>query len=475
MRQLYKNISFTSLHQIFVTLLAFVLVPLATRYLGAKDYGLYTLATTIGFFIGLAADLGLSTIVTREISKNPRLASAIFGRVLGIKLMLTILAAVLFALFLIFAGYDPRSNQVIATFAVSSLIGSYSMAAFGVFRGIQKMQYEAIGVSMDKVLSVSLGILVLLLGYDIRLFIWSFVVSSMALFAYSFFILYTKILVFHISFRKWQNRIILGVSVYLGISAFLSMAYNYLDILMLSKMGSMDDIGYYSAAYRILLVTRIFPTILATAFLPQFAEQHDDKEKLATLFQEGAGYLLLVILPLIPGAFYLADPIMTFICGPEFATGGPALRILAFATGAQMLNILFVPLYIAINDQRKIVHFQLVGLLLNIVLNLILIPVLSFIGAAIATVATEMIILLLIFIWIRKRLEKPLLPDMIYFAKVAACTVIMMMFVVIAARMKIHVLPVIILAILIYLTAIFLTKTFDLALIKKRIAEPGTS
>ena len=475
MKQLYKNISFTSVHQIFVTLLAFILVPVATRFLGAQDYGLYTLATTIGFFVGLFADLGLSTIVTREISKKPYLASAFFARVLGTKLALTIIAFILFAGYIMIAGYDARSNQVIATFAVSSIIGSYSMAAFGVFRGVEKMQYEAMAVSLDKLISVTIGILILLMGYDIRIFIWSFVISTSMLFFFSYYILYKKILNFKISFQKRQNLVILRISIYLGISAFLSMAYNYLDIIMLSKMGGMDDIGYYSAAYRILLVTRIFPTILATAFLPQFSSRHADTKKLSMLFSEGTGYLFLIIIPLIPGAFYLADPIITFICGNDFAPGGSALRILSLATGAQMLNIFFVPLYIALNEQRKIVHFQIVGLILNIVLNLILIPRLSFLGAAVATVATEAIILLLIFLWIRKRLEAPLFPGWQYFAKIVLCTISMMLFVIVAAKLNLHVIGIIVGAIVIYLLIVFKSKTVDLAQMKKMVMEKSAA
>lgn len=471
MKQLYKNLSFTSFHQVFVTLLAFVLVPVATRYLGAQDYGLYTLATTVGFFVGLFADLGLSTITTREISKRPVLASAFFGRVLATKISLTALALLFLGAYLIFAGYDARSNQVIATFAVSSIVGSFSMAAFGVFRGVQKMQFEAIGVSMDKVISVAIGILVLLLGYDIRVFIWSFVISTTALFIYSFLTLYRKVLTLKIVFRKRQNIIILGVSAYLGISAFLSMAYNYLDILMLSKMGGMDDIGYYSAAYRILMVTRIFPTILSTAFLPQLSAHFANKEKLSELFSQGAGYLFLIIIPLIPGAFYLANPIITFVCGSDFFPGGAALQILAFAAGAQMLNIFFVPLYIALNEQRRIVYFQIIGLIMNVSLNLVLIPKYSFLGAAAATVATEGVILLLIFLWMRAFLARPLLPPFRYIFKVLLCTALMISFVIIAAHAKMHVVAIIIGAIVLYLAAIFVTKTMDLAKMKKAMFE----
>ena len=313
MKQLHKNISFTALHQLFVTGLAFILVPVATRYLGAQDYGLYTLATTIGFFVGLLADLGTSTILTREIAKHPRIASRLFSTIITTKIILVLVAVAALLAYLKVARYDAQTTRVVLVFSISSVLGSFSLAAFGVFRGVQKMQYEAIGVSGDKLISVTIGIVLLLVGFGIDYFIWSFVVSSTALFLYAYGVIYKRILPFELRWRWSHSKILLGISMYLGVSAFLSMAYNYLDILMLSKMSNFEDIGYYSAAYRILMVTRIFPTILATAFLPQFSERRQESQTIAKLFGQGVSYLFMIIFPLVPATFVLADPIMVFV------------------------------------------------------------------------------------------------------------------------------------------------------------------
>ncbi len=462
MKQLHKNISFTAFHQLFVTALAFVLVPVATRYLGAQDYGLYTLATTIGFFVGLLADLGTSTILTRELAKHPKIASRFFATIITTKLFLIVLSILGLLGFLALAHYEPRTTRVILVFAISSVMGSFTLAAFGVFRGLQQMQFEAVGVSMDKLISVAIGITLLVLGFGIHYFIWSFVVSSTVLFFFSYFVIYRRLLAFQLRWRWSHAKIILSVSMYLGVSAFLSMAYNYLDILMLSKMSNFQDIGYYSAAYRILMVTRIFPTILATAFLPQFSSQSKDGLAVSSLFAQGVGYLLMIILPLVPATVVLSKPIMAFVAGQEFISGAPALRILAFATAAQMLNIFFVPLYVATNFQNKIVHFQIIGLFVNIGLNLLLIPTLSFIGAAYATVATEVSIFLFILFWIRKKLGFALFPPKRLLLKITGCTLAMMAFVVFALALNFHIILIVFVGLASYALVLLITKTVDL-------------
>lgn len=475
MKQLYKNISFTSLHQFIVTGLAFILVPVATRYLGLENFGIYTLATTIGFFVNLVADLGISTILTREISKRPKLASKFFSRVLSTKLVLTVVAIGLLLIALKFLHYPEKHTKVILVFAVSAVLGSFSTAAFGVFRGLERMQYEAIGVSLDKFISVFIGIGLLVLGFGLQEFIWSFVISGIFLFIYSFSILYKKFISFELKWHGRQSRIILWISIYLGVSAFLSMAYNYLDIIMLSKMVSDKDIGYYGAAYRVLAVTRIFPMILVTAFLPQLSAHHADKKKLSEFFTEGVGYLFLIIFPLVPAVVVLAKPIMYFICGADFMTGGDALlgsnalRILAFAIAAQILNIFFVPLYVATNYQKKIVHFQIVGLVVNIGLNLVLIPFYSIVGAALATVATELSIFILIFYWMRQKLGVKLFPPLTYSAKVVFSTIVMMVFIAFAVWQNFHILLIVASALAVYLISLELTGTLKLSDMTKAI------
>jgi len=95
--------------------------------------------------------------------------------------------------------------------------------------------------------------------------------------------------------------------------------------------------------------------------------------------------------------------VLTFL-GSKFEGSIISLRLLVFAAFAQMLNSFFVSLYAAINKQKKILYFQIFGLLINVILNFILIPMISYSGAAIATIVTEWSILILIIRWAVKNI-----------------------------------------------------------------------
>ncbi|MBN1997994.1 flippase [candidate division KSB1 bacterium] len=439
MAQIHKNISFAGIGQFLYTILAFILIPFATRYLDNDGYGLYTLAATLGFFITMAGDLGLSTLLTREISKNRRPASRLFFCANGIKTATTPIAVGVLLIYLKLGGFDAIGIQAILIFALSSIFSAFTQAIFAVFRGFEKIQYETLGVFIDKLLSVTLGILFLVLEFDIRVFISSFLIAAVVKFALALFYLTRKFIPFGVTFNLTRSRVLLRTAVPFGISVFLAMCYNYLDIIMLSVMTNLKEVGLYSVSYKLLSLTTIIPTVLTTAFLPQLSIHFRDSKTLSALFLKGCTFLFIFSFPMIPFVFLLPKEIILLISGPGWDGSDIALQILVFAAFAQMLNSFFVPLYAAVNLQNKIVRYQIIGLVVNIVLNSILIPIISFRGAAIATVATEWIILVFIFRWARQKILKKHihLLDGRFILKIAAATILMTGSILILQRIRI--------------------------------------
>lgn len=399
MAQIHKNIGFAGISQLLYTLLAFILVPFAARYLGKEGYGVYALATTLGFFVALISDLGMSTLLTREISKQKRIAARLFSYSMSIKAVFSGVALVILSLYLAIGRLDYISIQVVYLFAIASILTSFSQSAFSVFRGFEQIHFETLAVFVDKFLSVAIGISFLLIGLGIRPFISSFIIAAMIKLLLSFFLLRKHFIPIRLRLNIKRSTVMLGTSISFGLSVFLAMCYNYLDILMLSVLSSMVHVGLYAASYKLLALTAMIPTVLSIAFLPQFSVVHTDRNRLSELFLRGCRYLLLFALPMLPFVWLMSIPIIYLVFGATYHGSIVSLNILVVAAFAQMLNTFFVPLYASVNRQRKIVHFQVFGLAANVLINAVLIPLLSYVGAAIATVFTEWIILVLIFRW----------------------------------------------------------------------------
>ncbi|RPI01770.1 MAG: flippase [Calditrichaeota bacterium] len=396
MTQLRKNIGYSGISQFLYTVLAFILVPFAARYLDKQEYGIYSLAAAIGFFISLLSDFGLTTLMTRQVSRNKMIAPAFFAETIGLRFYLIIFSLLVFVPYLLLSHLNAVSLQAVIIFVMASLLGSFSQSTFGIFRGFEKMQFESVSVFIEKALSVALGIIILLIGGDVRAFLISFLIAGLLRLFYSLWVVHKRFFPIKVSFHFKRSRVLWLNATPFGISVFLAVCYNYVDILMLSAMKSFEDVAIYSAGHRLLTLTSVVPALLVNAFFPKLAVYHQDPPKLSHYFFKGCKLLFLFSLPMIPFILLFADPIVAIVFGSTFSGSVWVVQVLAFAAFAQMLNTFFVPLFVSVNRQKKIVFFQLGGLLMNIVLNAALIPHYTYKGATIATVATEATILLLI-------------------------------------------------------------------------------
>ncbi|MDZ7316696.1 MAG: flippase [candidate division KSB1 bacterium] len=394
MRQLYRNISFTGISQILYTAMAFLLVPFVARYLKSDGYGIYNLAGILGFFFNLFSDLGLSTFLTIEVSKNRNIAAKLFAAVLGTKIFLVLPAGLIVLSYLKLSNLEGTIVHAVLIFTFSAIFAGFSNAFFAVFRGFQKMEFETLATVIDKGISVALGIFLLVKGFGIHTFLLSFVAAEICKFILCLLLLHQKFFPISISLRYKQNKLFLARGLPFGLSVFLAVCYNYTAILLLSSLSSMSQVGLYSAGFKFLNLATILPTVLATAFLPQLAENIKDNQRSSLLFAEGLKFLLFFSIPMIPFVFHFSQFFITLIFGKDFTEAAVFLKILVWGAFAQMTNIYMVSLYSAAGKQKMIVYFQTAALAANLVMNFFLIRSFQALGASAATVITEWLIFL---------------------------------------------------------------------------------
>lgn len=430
MAQIHKNISFAGVGQFLYTIMAFILLPFATRYLGKEGYGLYSLAATLGFFVSLVTDLGLTTLVTREIAKKKNFAGRIFAYSIGLKMLLMPLAFLLLGIYFIIDHTSLQAISAIVIFTLSAILGSFVQSAFAVFRGFEKMQYETVSVLLEKFVIVSLGITCLVLHFNIIVFISVFLFAAIIKLVQSLWVLKRYFIFLRFLYRPKRYYVLLKTAFPFGISVFLAMCYNYIGIILLKIMTGYDEVALYSVSFRLLTFTTLIPTVLTTAFLPQLSIYHKHRVQLSELFIKGCQYLLIFTVPMLPFVILHAKTIIDLIAGPGFESAQRPLQLLVVAAFAQMYNNFFVPIYAAVNQQKKIVQFQLVGLGVNFLLNLLLIQSFSYNGAALATIGTEWTIFFLVFWWAHRHIIDINRDNMniklivgIFFATVVMCLI----------------------------------------------------
>lgn len=454
-----KNTLFLSIGQFAQTALAFILMPVAARYLGDDGFGQYNLATAIMYIIFLVNDFGLNTLTTRENAREREQAAVLFGQALFVKVVFIVLSAVALGIAQWIYDFPPRIAMAVAIFAIYGVFSSMSQLATGVFRSFERMEYEAIVAILEKAVITGVGVYVLLRGGDLVMFSTVFALGGLASLAAGLFLVNRKFFPVRLHVDIARSQMLLKQAVIFGLSMFLVTIYDRVAVLMLGKMKSDEVVGWYSAAYKLISLTSVVPTIIVSATFPKLSRESQVRgEVVAALFTKGLKYLVFLALPLIAGVSILAAPLITLICGPGYEEAVPALRILVLTSALSFLNVYLAGLFWATNHQKSMFVFQAVALAANIALNLALIPNHGHIGAAWASVATEGLILALSFYVAVKKITR--IEERNFFVKALGATAVMTAFLLIAP--SIHILLSIVAAMVLYFASLYLLRGFVL-------------
>jgi O-antigen/teichoic acid export membrane protein len=455
-----RNTFFVGVGQVLRIVLAFVLLPVASRILGDELFGSYNLATTIMFFVMLVDDFGLNMWVTREIAKYKDRAERYFAFTAGLKIVL-LFGSLLFVLLVTFImPYDQTTIQAILIFSIYGVLLSFRDLAIAIFRAFEDMKWETVVLSLERILVTAFGVTALILGWGLVGLAWAFVAAAITSLFVSLIIVRKKFFQTRLCFSlKEFKPMIKGASVF-GISIFLTTMYSRIDMLMLSVMKSPEVWGWYAAAHKLIDFTNVVPTVLMIATFPAFARVSGQfQDVLPRMFTRGFKYLFILAIPIVPGIYLLSEQIILLVNGAEFVNAVPALKVLSFTAAILFINIFAAGLFGATNNQGKLVIFQIIGLALNAGINLVLIPRYSHVGAALSTVATEFVVLVITLVYTFKKLVK--LTEKKFIVQVLLAAFLMTLFLFVLKDLPLMI--VVAAAIAIYFSILFFLKTITLS------------
>ena len=388
-RRIAYNVVFNSVAKIASTVLALVAIGFITRYLGTEGFGNY--ATVLAFFglFAALADFGLSPLLAREISRKDAPEQTIVGNIVALRIVSSSLVLGLALIATPFLPYDRELRLGIIIAAVAFVFASSSGILNGIFQKRLAMFEVATVEFLGKCLQ--LGIIVAAVSFD-----WGFGAIILALLAYMvfnavlLFFLSQRLLPFRLSFDIpfWKN--FLRESLPVGIISIVSFAYFKMDTILLSILQGSADVGIYNAAYKIIENLTFFPAMIAGLVLPLFSRYiFHEPEKFRLVADKTFKVFVVFAAPLAVGGFFLAEPLVLLIGGPDFLAAALPLRILIFSLAAIFFGNFFNAILIAGNLQKRLLALLSVVAACNIVANLLIIPRYSFAGAAGVSLATE--------------------------------------------------------------------------------------
>lgn len=366
-------------------LVALVVVIQLANHLGADRYGRYTTYIAYSSLIGVLVDLGLSTLYTREAARAPARLSDFLATVMSGKVALAVLASVVLAIALSLVGL----GYVIVPGAALLILTTYANLLRNTFYARGRLEFEAIAILCETVIQAGSIVAGAHLGQDVPYFVWAYAASygftcAFCLVVIPLFGLGRIRLAFDAAlFRQW-----LRLALPFAVGFFLTNLYFRADIPILQHFRPFKEVGWYTFAYKPFEALQFVPLAIQAVVYPVLGVYHREGGTRLGLTYERFFKLLVVLgWPLTVGTFVLVRPVgRLFRLFPE---SEPSLRILSIAIVFLFVNSAFTAMLYAIDRQDLFAWTTGIAVVVNVGLNLALIPLYGYLAASATTVVTE--------------------------------------------------------------------------------------
>jgi len=400
-----KNYVSILVAQLINIVLNIVILGIIARYLGTEGYGQYFYIYAFILIFETASDLGLRSIIIREIAQNRSKAAEYLGDSIILKVFTS---ALTMAFIVIFAQYQIDENLRLAFYyAGLAAITQISTDFFSwLFRGFEKMEYETALSILNRVIlfgPILVGIrfkavlnyffLIMLIANIIRMIVSS-IIASLKFFSPKFRFYYAAL------------KSMLLQSAPLGISMMLMISSRRINIFLLNHFRTESEVGLFSSAFVIFSALVFIPTTFTSAAFPVFSKfAATSKDSFERSYEMSFKYLFILSVPIVVGLYMLSKKLVLLVFGDAFLDAYEPLQIMSLSLGLRFLNFLLRFILISIKKQNLEFISVFVSLFFTILFGFYYIPKWGCMGAAYSLLIAELIVFIIKFFIISKKVK----------------------------------------------------------------------
>ncbi len=362
--------------------------------LGPVDFGVLGFTAAITSYFGLASTLGIPILATREISQlhdDDEKQGLIVGDVMMLTGILSLGSyTLLWSLTPIFT-VAPTLRAILLISGLQVLINSLSPQWASA--GIQRTDFNAGANIIGTIIRVGLVFLIIHSPRNLEAVPVLGVIGTLITVAIEWWLLkQTKPIHCRPSWtRLWS---IFRRALPMTTASAMMQAYSSLDTIFLGYWDGLGVVGYYNAAYKLVLFLGSFTSVYNQVIFPLATRlYHSDVNHLKVQLRRSLSITTIITLPIILGGSWLASPIIRTIFGDRFEAADPLLRILLWTWGITFATLHYGPVLIACNQERRFARGIALGGAVNLAANLVTVPLWGAIGAALSILFTELVIL----------------------------------------------------------------------------------
>lgn len=373
-----------------------VIEPNVQMKVGNVSYGEYFVLFNFSFLLNIILDFGLTNFNNKNIAQNSQLLSKHFSKMLSLKFALGLLYVITTLSVGFIIGYDFRYMKLLFILCVNAFFLSFIMFLRSNLLALHLFRIDSIVSVLDRVIMIIIVFAMLYNVWGLETNIMNFVYAQTAGYLITAFIAFIIVLrrthTFKLNWHWSFNRMILKKSFPFAILVLLMTFYNRLDSVMIEKMLPGDfgkeQSGIYAKSFRLLDAANMIAYLFSVQLLPLFSRMIKQKENIENIVKLSFTLLLTPAIIVSVSCIFYADNFCRLLYRGS-TEGAEILAILMCCFSAISLTYIFGTLLTANGNLKQLNLMAISGILLNVLLNVFLIPKYYAVGSAYSSVITQ--------------------------------------------------------------------------------------
>ena len=405
-----KNILWLSVSRVASLALLFLAYTQLFRYLGPYGSGQFQFVLSYVTLFGVVIDFGIQQYIVKKISEDRANAKKYFHNFLAVEVVLASLVYATMVGVAFYNGYEPIVIKAIMIAGLGASIHGLVYPFLSVITSFYDLKKAAFLNFLASAINVTVIFLTIWVGGSILMLTTQQVIYAVLAIGIYYFFVQKHIgkpeVIKGIRSLDWRLVKTMMIAAFpFALLVGFSTVYNRIDIVLITRFLGYTETGLYTAAYKFFDLLAFFPAVVSHALYPLFTTlmAEGKRAELREIVEKYLRFMIAAALPVAVGGMIMARPIVTLLAGEEFTGAAPVLAVLVWAPA-----VLFV--YIIMNS---IVISQLtkfatvitgVNVLINVVGNIILLPRMGIVGAAVMTVFSEFLQGAFYFYFVRRKI-----------------------------------------------------------------------
>ena len=403
-----KNLFSLATAELITKVLGMLLYIVLARYLGPHDFGVYSIAVSYVMIFGQFSSLGIDSYLVKEVANHPDKIQLYLHDSILIKMSGGILCYALVICCSFLMDYESTTIITISIFSLTLLFSPVNSTYDSIFRGLQQMHLSALLKIGRSVSTLAFIASMIFFNQGLYLIVSAHIFTAILLnFTFYYFSIRKRNCSLSVPFALTHGKKILKGGLPFLITGAIYILNSKTDVLMLSKLSVPASVGLYDAANSLILVLLIIPSLLSQTLYPYISQQFSSQSnRLPNIINFVQWILAAVGIPIAIGIILLSDQFIYLFYGADFKQSAQILKIMGIGLPIVFMRSIFGWVLAAVDRVNLMMWTNMIGFVLNIVLNAFLIPKFASVGAAMATTISNVLATFAVMIVVKSQVPK---------------------------------------------------------------------